>query len=443
MKSLISDLLGKTREQQSAVNFDLWFKALASVLKHISHLSPSLNFESFARHATDAICHGLSPLQPVAAHFHIDVTTSHLWLPDSTFKLDSFFRMQNRVLMSSQTRPTETTRDDLHKTICVIPYELHKNAIEIVIYHSQDAANSQGIIAPVLEGYTRAIQQALVMREDHLSTKVDWELKVEKIIGSRLATAIHQASSPFLFAKVLRGFHLQSAQDGREHLFLHHNAQQEIYRSLILRMNQDTAESSATRATAFVSSLAAQLRYFESANTQSSFNDFAQHFAQSLFSLSHLLTIQDEISFSLVEFSLKNSTCKWHNAGLPLPILFGRAADSAHLPQTVTSKPFVIGAQRDWQSHQTAILPVGAGLFFITESVLKRLSELHLSAGTFFERLRPSAHAAQLIIEAEKMLSAPDSSRVVAASVTDWDKLPYDISIVSLFNTGPKAQLDH
>ena len=52
----------------------------------------------------------------------------------------------------------------------------------------------------------------------------------------------------------------------------------------------------------------------------------------------------------------------------------------------------------------------------------------------FFERLRPCTHAANVVIEAEKTLSKPDVSKVVAASVTNWDSLPFDISMLAAFN---------
>jgi hypothetical protein len=444
MKALLNDLWGRKREQHVNVQFDAWFKALASVLHHISHLSPSLNFDSFCRHATDAICHGLAPLSPVAAHFHIDVCTSHLWLPDSSFKLDSFFRMQNRILMSSQTRPVETSREELHKTICYIPYELHKQAIEVVVYHTEDSRTQQGIIAPVLEGYTRAITQALTLREDHLIKKVEWESQVEKILGSRLSEAIHQVGSPFLYAQSLRAFHLPSVLDGKEHVFLNNVPHQDIFRSAIIRHNsKGKNERSSLRSIAFVSSLAAQLRLFENNAQQSSFSDFTQHFAQSLNSLSHLLTMQDEVHFILFEFSQKNGVAKWHNAGFPPPVLFGKAADTLSLPSVAALKVFTINDSHDWQLQQSITLPIGAGLVFFTEGVLKRLSEIHLTSGSFFERLRPSTNAAQLVIEAEKILSMPDASRVVSASVTDWNKLHYDLTLLSAFNNGIKSINDH
>lgn len=444
MKTLLSDLLGKRTEQKNAHQFDAWFRALASVLHHISHLSPSLNFEEFCRHATDAICHGLAPLNPVAAHFHIDVCTSHLWLPDSSFKLDAFFRMQNRILMTSQTRPVETSREELHKTICCIPYELHKQAIEIVVYHTEDATPHAAIIAPVIEGYVRAITQALTLREDHLLKKVEWETQVEKILGSRLADAIHQINSPFLFAQTLRSFRLSSRFDGSEHVFLAHTPALELYRAVLIRLNRKkTGETSASRSIAFVSSLAAQLRLFENAQQQSSFTEFVQHFSQSLGSLSHLLTHQEEVSFILLEYSHKTSQVKWHNAGFPPPVLMGRASESLSLPNQQTIKPFSLNVPHDWKAQLSIQLPPATGLLFITDAVLKRLSEIHLGPGTFFERLRPSSNAAQLVIEAEKILSKPDASRVVSASVTDWNKLPYDLSLLSVFNTGNKTYSDH
>lgn len=444
MKSLLNELLGRKREQHGNVQFDVWFKALASVLHHISHLSPSLNFESFCRHATDAICHGLAPLSPVAAHFHIDVCTSHLWLPDSSFKLDSFFRMQNRILMSSQTRPAETSREELHRTICYIPYELHKQAIEVVVYHREDSRLQQSIITPVLEGYTRAITQALTLREDHLIKKEVWESQVEKILGSRLANAIHQVGLPILHAQSLRAFHFPSVLDGKEHVFMSNIPHQETLRAAIIRHNSKiNNERSTLRSIAFISSLAAQLRLFEDNAQQSSFADFTQHFDQSLNSLSHLLTMQDDVHFILFEFSQKTGVARWHNAGLPPPLLFGKAAETLSLPSVPVLKVYSIADSHDWQSLQSITLPVNAGLVFYTEGVLRRLSEIHLTSAAFFERLRPSTNAAQLVIEAEKILSTPDASRVVSASVTDWNMLPYDLTLLSAFNNGSRSIIDH
>ena len=441
MKNILSDFLGRKSEANASVQFDAWFKSLASVLHHISHLSPSLNFEAFSRHATDALCHGLAPLNPVAAHFHIDVSTSHLWLPDNTFRLDSFFRMQNRILMASQTRPVETSRDELQKTICMIPYELHKQAIEIIIYHKEDARPFQSIVAPVLEGFTRAMTQALSLREDHLLMKVEWENQVEKILGSRLADAIHQIQSPFLFAQHLRAFRLSSAEDGSEHIFLNFNPAQELYRSVFLRVNNKKKHETAgtSRTIAFVASLAAQLRLFENNNAQANFSEFSAHIASSVSSLVHLLTLQETLSVVLVELSQKTGTVKWHNAGFPSPILFGKHADTATLPATAPLKPVVPGEPHDWQAHQSITLPTSTGLLFLGDAVTKRMSEIHLSQTALFDRLRTFTNAAQLIIEAEKALSKPDSTRVVSASVTPWNQLPYDVSLLALCYAPAKA----
>lgn len=441
MISILSDFLGRKSEPAAAVHLEVWFKALASVLHHISHLSPSMNFESFCRHATDALCHGLAPLQPVAAHFRIDVSTSHLWLPDSTFKLDTFFRMQNRVLMNSQTRPVETSREELHKTICVIPYELHKQAIEIVIYHKDDARPFQAIIAPVLQGLTRAIMQALTLREDHLIKKVEWENQVEKILGSRLADAIHQVQSPFLFAQHLRGFRLSSAEDGNEHFFLNFNSAQDIYRAVMLRVNNKKKHerTAASRTIAFFASLAAQLRLFESNGTQANFSEFCAHFSNGVNSIAHLLSMQETLSVVLIELSQKSGQVKWQNAGFPVPLIFGKHADSLTLPAALPLKPIVPGEPHDWQVHHSLTLPTSTGLLFYGEGVTKRMSEIHLSHSTLLDRLRTITNAAQLIIEAEKSLSKADSTRVVSASVTGWDQLPYDVSLLALCHAPAKA----
>jgi hypothetical protein len=441
MKNILSDLLGRKTEVNTAMQFDAWFKSLASVLHHISHLSPSMNFESFSRHATDALCHGLAPLQPIAAHFHIDVSTSHLWLPDSTFKLDSFFRMQNRILMSSQTRPVETSREELHKTICAIPYEIHKQAIEIVIYHKEDARPFQAIVAPVLEGFTRAITQALSLREGHLLKKLEWENQVEKILGSRLADAIHQIQSPFLFAQHMRAFRLSSTDDGNEHIFLNVNNVQEICRGILLRVNNKKKHetSGTSRTIAFVASLAAQLRLFENNNVQANFSEFSTHIANCVGSVGHLLTMQETLSVVLLELSQKTGNVKWHNAGFPAPVVFGKHNDTVTLPTASPLKPVVPGEPHDWQSHQSITLPTSTGLLFFGDAVLKRMSEIHLSQSALYDRLRTITNAAQLIIEAEKALSKPDSTRVVSASVTPWNELPYDVSLLAVCHAPAKS----
>lgn len=440
MKTLLNELLGKKREHSSDVDFDAWFKALASVLHHISHLSPTLRFDEFCRHAADALCHGLAPLNPVAAHFRIDVCTSHLWLPDASFKLDSFFRMQNRILMNSQTRPVETSRDEFYKTICCIPYELHRQAIEIVVYHSEDPIPDRKIIEPVLEGYVKAVTRALQQREDHLLKKMEWETQVEKVIGSRLAEAIHQVNSPLLYAQTLRSLKLSSPKDSNEHIFLSNLPPSETYRATLIRLNKKKQnESSSPRFIALISSLAAQLRFIESNIQHTSFTEYVHHFSQSLQSLTHLLTFQDDISLLLIEYTQKTGVIKWHNAGFPPPMIVGKAADSLAIPVTTQIKPFSLNTTHDWQTYQSMPLPSSTGFLFFTDSVLKRLSEIHLSAGNFFERLRGSTNAAQLVIEAEKLLSTPDSSRVVSGSVSDWNSMSYDLTLLGVFNVGSKV----
>lgn len=420
-----------------------WFKALSTILRHMSHLSPTMAYDTFSRHITDALCQGLAPLGPVAAHFHIDVSISHLWLPDPSFRLDSFFRIQNRILMNSQSRPVETSREDLNKTICTIPYELHKHAIEITIYHSEDAQTVQGVLAPILEGCTRAITQSLKMREDHLHMRMAWEQRAEKALGSRLADAIHQVTPALLFAQNLRAFRMPSAADGKEHVFVSHSSQQETYRAIFIRLNlQSSSDGSSSRTVALLASLAAQFRLFENAMPAAHFSDLLQHFGNSLLSLNHLITLEDEICFFLCEMNLRSGLTKWHSAGMPAPALFGRASDALALPAITPLKAFRLDTTHDWHIVSTMVIPPEAGLLFLSSSVLVRLSEMNLSESQFYERLRNAGNAAQVSVEAEKMLSIPDATRVVAASVTDWKNLSYDLTFVCFFNTGARPLFD-
>ena len=437
MKALLNRVIGSTKDSNSQVQLDSLYKALATVLHHLSHLSPSINFESFCRHVTDALCHGLKPLQPIAAHFRIDVTTSHLWLPDASFKLDSFYRMQNDILINSQTRPVETSRTELFKTTCAIPYELHKHAIEITIYHNKDAQPQARMIAPIINGFTRAVGQAMTLRDEHLVGKQIWEAQVEKIIGSRLADFIYQTNSPFVFAKNLRAFKLLGTKGGNEQIFLHNDNSEDYFRAVFVRFEDaEKSSHSVSKNIAFFTALAAQLRNLENESSQPSFSDVLQYLEHSFKSLSHIIGLKNEIAFFVAELSLKTGTAKWHNAGLPPPMLFGKNAETVSLPSQNIQKPFANTREHDWQVQYSVKLPADSGLFFFTESVLKRLSELHTSASAFFERIKSASNAAQIILEAEKILSTPDSSRVVSASVTDWGKLTYDLSLVGLYNSG-------
>lgn len=437
MKSLIDRVIGSNKEATQHLQFDSWYKALATVLHHLSHLSPSLNFESFCRHVTDALCHGLKPLQPIAAHFRIDVTTSHLWLPDSTFKLDSFYRMQNDILVNSQTRPVETSRTDLFKTTCTIPYELHKHAIEITIYHIKDAQTQSRAILPIVDCLTRAVGQSMTLRDDYLVSKQVWEAQVEKIIGSRLADFIYQTNSPFVFAKNLRAFKLLGTKGGNEQIFLHNDPSQDYFRAIFIRFEDaEKSSQSISKNIAFFTALASQLRNFDSANPHPTFSEVMSYIEHAFRSLNHIIGLKTEIAFFVSELSLKTGTAKWHGAGLPPPMVFGKNSESVSLPSQNIQKPYSTARTHDWQLSYSVKLPVDTGLFFFTESVLKRLSELHTSASAFFERIRSASNAAQIIMEAEKILSTPDSSRVVSASVTDWGKLSYDISLTSLFYSG-------
>ncbi|MFZ9520696.1 MAG: hypothetical protein ACO3A4_09480 [Silvanigrellaceae bacterium] len=445
MRTLLNDLLNKPREKQVVVNLEQWFKPMTSMARHLSQISPNMNFEAVSRHAADAICQALAPLQPMAAHFHIDVSVSHLWLPDPTFKLDSFFRLQNRIVMPSQTRPVETSRDDLFKTHVIVPFELHKHAIEILVYHKEDAQLAptvQQTVEVISETYSHVLTQALLMREEHLLNKEQWEKQSEKQIGSRLGGAIYQVQSPFLFAQSLRGFSLTSSQDASEHIFLSQNTSLDLLRFILFKKGRNVdGESSTSRSIAFVSALAAQLRFFEHTSSLTSFQDFLKFFSQCIDSLSHLLTHEDELSFSVGELSQKQGIAKWHNAGFPSPIVFGDSTDSIKLPTTTVQKPFNLSSTYDWSRINQASLPAGNGLFFVTENIFRRLGELNLSSNSFFDRIRNSLHAANLVIEAEQLLSRPDSSRVVAASVPEWSSLPYDISMVALFNNATRTQL--
>lgn len=443
MKALLDKFMGQARQKPEEFSAEGWFKALSTILRHMSHLSPTMTFETFSRHITDALCQGLAPLGPVAAHFHIDVSTSHLWLPDPSFRIDSFFRIQNRILMNSQSRPVETSREDLNKTICTIPYELHQQAIEIVIYHSEDARPFQGILAPILEGCTRSITQSLKMREDYLHMRMSWEQRAEKVLGSRLAEAIHQVHPALLFAQNLRAFRMPSVNDGKEHVFVSQVAQHDAYRALFLRLNlQTSSDGSSSRTVALLASLAAQLRLFENAMPQASFSDLLQHFGNSLMSLSHLITLEDEICFALCEMSVRSGLTKWHSAGLPPPSLFGRASDTTTLPALPQLKPFRMDTSHDWHIVASVVIPPETGLIFLGNSVLTRLTELNISESQFFERLRGAGNAAQMCVEAERMLSTPDPTRVVAASVTDWKSLPYDLTFVCFFNSGARPMFE-
>ena len=445
MKTLLNDLLNKPREKQIQVNVEQWFKSMAATARHLSQISPSMNFEAVSRHAADAICQGLAPLQPVAAHFHIDVSVSHLWLPDTSFKLDSFYRLQNRILMPSQTRPVETSREDLFRTHVIVPFELHKHAIEILVYHKEDPSVApllQQTVNSTCETFSHVLTQVMNLREEHLLKREQWERQSEKQIAGRLSGAIYQVQSPFLFAQSMRGFSMPSPLDASEHIFLSQNTSLDLLRFVFFKKGANVdGESSSSRSIAFVSALAAQLRFFEHTSALTSFNDFVQFFSQCIDSLSHLLTHQDELSFVVGEFSQKQGLAKWHCAGLPAPFAFGQANDLLNLSQVIHHNPFTLSGSYDWSVFNQTHLPVGSGLFFVTESIIKRLGELNLSTHSFFDRLRNSLHAANLIIEAEQLLSKPDSSRVVAASVPEWGNLPYDISMIALFNTGSKAQM--
>jgi hypothetical protein len=434
MKELIRNLIGNSGEKQPQVNLDVWFKALGGLSRHLSQISAVMKFESFARHATDAICQGLSPLQPVAAHFHIDVSVSHLWLPDPTFRLDVFYRLQNRVLMPSQTRPVETSRDELFTTHVIVPFEMHKHAVEVMLYHKEDPSGPvQNTVQSILNAFSISLTQNLQLREEHILLREEWGKRAEKMLGNRLSGAIYQVQSPFLFAQTLRGFHLPSGTDSSEHLFLNHNNSTDIYKFIVFKLknNEPTADQ---RIIAFISAMAAQLRYFEHTSGLTSFHDFVQFFSQSIDSLSHLLTLEDEISFVVGEFAHKSAVLRWHSSGLPPPFIFGQAAESFSLPHQPAQKGFQLSSAHDWTSVQQVTLPPDTGILFYSENVLKRLDELNIVHTHFFERLRPCTHAANVVIEAEKTLSKPDVSKVVAASVTDWDSLPFDISMLAAFN---------
>lgn len=434
MKSLLQDLINRPREKQVAVNLEVWFKSLSGVSRHLSQISPAMNFEAFARHATDAICQGLSPLQPIAAHFHIDVSVSHLWLPDPTFKLDAFFRLQNRVLMPSQTRPVETSREDLFRTHVIVPFEMHKHAIEIMVYHKEDPSGPQQTsIQSIVNAFSVSLTQNMLMREEHIMLKEDWERRAEKTLGNRLGGAIYQVQSPFLFAQTMRGFTLPSGLDSSEHIFLNHNQTTDQYRFVLFKLKAQE-RSAGQRTIAFISGLASQLRYFEHTAALTSFQDYLQFCNQSIASLSHLLTLEDEISFTIGEFSQRTGLVRWHSAGIPAPFLYGPSSENLSLPHQPSLKSFHLASPHDWTVVNQMNLTPDTGLLFFSENVLKRLDELNLSHNHFFERLRPSVHSANVIIEAEKLLSKPDGSRVVAASVTDWNELPFDISMLAIFS---------
>lgn len=437
MRSLLGKVIGSKKDMSNQIQLESWYKALTTALNHISHLSPNLSFESFCRHVTDALCHGLRPLQPIAAHFRIDVTTSHLWLPDATFKLDSFFRMQNDILIGSQTRPVETSRTDLFKTTCYIPYELHKQAIEITIYHTRDAQPQSRSITPIIEGLTRAVCQAMSIRDEHLVNKQNWEAQVEKIIGSRLADFIYQTISPFVYAKSLRAFRLLGSKGGNEQVFLHSDEAQDYFRAIFIRFEDvERSTLSLSRNIALFTSIAAQLRHFDSQQSNPNFTDVMAYLKIAFKSVTHVIGLNSEVCFFVAEISLKTGIAKWHSAGLPPPMVFGKNSETISLPAQNIQKAYSVAREHDWQLHDTVKLPVNTGLFFFTESVLRRLSELHTSSNAFFERIRPATSAAQIITEAEKILSTPDASRVVSASVTDWGKLSYDLTMTSLFNSG-------
>lgn len=442
MKTLINEIFGKQNENQVAVPWDAWFKAFTSTPRHLSHLSPAMNFDTFSRHATNAICQGLIQLQPLAAHLHIDVSVSHLWLPDLTFKIDAFYRLQNRVLMPSQTRPVETSREDIFRTHVNIPFELHKHAIEIMLYHKEQPSPAiQPLVAQITEAFSTAITQAMSLREEHMLFKEIWEKQAENVLGRRLGGAIYQAQSPFVFAQTLRGFSMPGSSDSSEHLFLHHNPSLDLYRFIFLKISPHDNLKSSSRTIALVSSLAAQLRFFEHTSALTTFSDLLQYFSQCISSLSHLLTESDEISFTIGELSRKSGIAKWHCAGMPVPLLFGNLLDIKGQLNQTRQPPLRISAAHDWSSQSQQSLPAGAGLFFASENILRRLNELNLPEDQFIERLRSSSHAANIIIEAEKILSKPNSTRVVSSSVTDWNSLTYDISMLALFNTsdGPRS----
>jgi hypothetical protein len=396
-----------------------------------------MNFETFARHATNAICQGLIQLQPVAAHLHIDVSVSHLWLPDPTFKIDAFYRLQNRVLMPSQTRPVETSREELFKTHVIVPFELHKHAIEILVYHKeQPSPATQPIVGQVTEAFSTAVTQAMSLREEHILFKEVWEKQAENVLGRRLGGAIYQAQSPFVFAQTLRGFSMPSSNDSSEHLFLHHNPTLELYRFIFLKINPNDNNHSSSRTIALVSSLAAQLRFFEHTSALTSFSDLIQYFSQCISSLAHLLTENDEICFTIGELARKSGIAKWHCAGMPAPLLFGNLSDVKGKINPTRLPALRISTTHDWSAQSQQNLPAGAGLFFTSENILRRLNELNLPEDQFYERLQTSVHAANIIIEAENILSKPNSTRVVSSSVTDWSNLTYDISMLALFNAG-------
>jgi hypothetical protein len=100
-----------------------------------------------------------------------------------------------------------------------------------------------------------------------------------------------------------------------------------------------------------------------------------------------------------------------------------------------------MSAAHDWSAQSQQHLPAGAGLFFTSENISRRLNELNLPEDQFYERLQTSVHAANIIIEAENILSKPNSTRVVSSSVTDWSNLAYDISMLAMFNApeSPKS----
>jgi len=442
MKTLINELFGKQSENQVVVPWDAWFKAFTSVPRHLSHLSPAMNFETFSRHATNAICQGLIQLQPVAAHLHIDVSVSHLWLPDPSFKIDVFYRLQNRVLMPSQTRPVETSREELFRTHVIIPFELHKHAIEILVYHKeQPSPASQQLVTQITESFSTAVTQAMSLREEHMLFKEIWEKQAENVLGRRLGGAIYQAQSPFVFAQTLRGFSMPSSNDSSEHLFLHHNPTLDLYRFIFLKINTRDNLKSSSRTIALVSSLAAQLRFFEHTSALTSFSDLIQYFSQCISSLAHLLTENDEICFTIGELARKSGLAKWHCAGMPVPLLFGNLLDLKGQISPIRQPSLRMSAAHDWSAQSQQHLPAGAGLFFTSENISRRLNELNLPEDQFYERLQTSVHAANIIIEAENILSKPNSTRVVSSSVTDWSNLAYDISMLAMFNApeSPKS----
>jgi hypothetical protein len=276
----------------------------------------------------------------------------------------------------------------------------------------------------------------MTLRDEYLSSKQSWEAQVEKIIGSRLADFIYQTKSPFVFANNLRAFKLLGTKGGNEQIFLHNDDSQGYFRAIFVRF-EDTEKTmqSISRNIAFFTALASQLRNFDSENPCSNFSEILSYLERAFNSLNHLIGMKNEIAFFVAELSLKTGVVKWHNAGLPPPMIFGKNAESVSLPSQNIQKPYSTSHPHDWQVQYSIKIPTDTGLFFFTESALKRLSELHTSASAFFDRIKSASNAAHIIMEAEKILSTPDSSRVVSASVTDWGKISYDLSLVSLFNS--------